>query len=437
MITTSRNFGLKALNTSSAPQIVAVSNQSATALSIAGAVISGASDFQVVGQTCASKLAANSSCTISVTFTPSAAEARSATLTLTDSAMNSPQTVSLSGNGSVAPPITEGLLFIPVTPCRVVDTRRANGAFGGPELASASSRSFAIPQGSCDIPASAAAYSLNVTAVANGPLEFLSIWPTGQSQPNVSTLNSWDGRTKANAAIIDAGTGGAVSVYVSDKAHVLLDIDGYFAPPGNTPSFAFYPTTPCRLVDTRRPTGPFGGPSMTAGETRSFAIPLATCNIPATAAAYPLNFTVVPHGTFGYLSTWPTGENQPLVSTLNAFTGAVTANSAIVPVGTGGAISVYATHPSDVVIDIDGYFGPEGSGGMALYILRPAARWTPEASARSSLLAGPWLSTSAVAGAVSRLRRKRWCQTQPLFRRRRSDTCHFGRTARHSLMYPR
>ncbi|HEX4773047.1 MAG TPA: hypothetical protein VH351_19595 [Bryobacteraceae bacterium] len=110
---------------------------------------------------------------------------------------------------------------------------------------------------------------------------------------------------------------------------------------------------------------------MTAGEARSFAIPSAACNIPATAAAYSLNFTVVPHGTFGYLSTWPTGQNQPLVSTLNAFTGQVTANSAILPAGAGGAISVYVTHPSDVVIDIDGYFGPEGSGGMALYSLAP------------------------------------------------------------------
>jgi hypothetical protein len=184
-------------------------------------------------------------------------------------------------------------------------------------------------------------------------------------------LNSWDGRVKANAAIVDAGTGGAVSVYVSQASHVVLDINGYFEPAGGTASLAFYPATPCRIVDTRNPAGPFGGPYMTAGKTRSFTIPAGTCNIPATAGAYSLNFTVVPRGTFGYLSTWPTGQPQPLVSTLNAFTGEVTANSAIVPGGSAGALSVYVTHDADVVIDINGYFGPEGSGGLALYSLQP------------------------------------------------------------------
>jgi hypothetical protein len=43
-------------------------------------------------------------------------------------------------------------------------------------------------------------------------------------------LNSWDGAVIANAAIVPAGTGGAVSVYVYSPADVILDINGYFAP---------------------------------------------------------------------------------------------------------------------------------------------------------------------------------------------------------------
>jgi sugar lactone lactonase YvrE len=379
VITPSLSFGSQNVNTTSAAQTVTVSNSSAVALSISSvSITAGSAFFSISANTCGSNLAANGSCSISVLFTPGAAGAVSGTLTLVDSAANSPQAVALtgtgvavSGGGGSPPPVTAGLLFVPVTPCRVVDTRLTSGPLGGPELANASSRSFPILQGACGVPASAAAYSLNVTVVTEGFLGYLSIWPTGQAQPYVSTLNSWDGRIKANAVIIDAGTNGAVSVYVSDKAHVILDINGYFAPPGDTAAFAFYPATPCRLVDTRQAKGPFGGPSMAAGETRSFAIPTTTCSIPTNAAAYSVNFTVVPHGTFGFLSTWPAGQNQPLVSTLNAFTGQVTANSAIVPAGTGGAISVYVTHASDLVIDIDGYFAPEGSGGMALYSLTP------------------------------------------------------------------
>jgi len=46
----------------------------------------------------------------------------------------------------------------------------------------------------------------------------------------VSTLNSWDGAVVANAAIVPAGTSGAISVYVTNRTHVILDINGYFAP---------------------------------------------------------------------------------------------------------------------------------------------------------------------------------------------------------------
>jgi hypothetical protein len=45
-----------------------------------------------------------------------------------------------------------------------------------------------------------------------------------------STLNSWDGAVVANAAIVPAGTGGAINICVTNRTHVVLDIDGYFAP---------------------------------------------------------------------------------------------------------------------------------------------------------------------------------------------------------------
>src|SRR4029079_18159998 len=88
----------------------------------------------------------------------------------------------------------------------------------------------------------------------------------------------------------------------------------------------------------------------------------AGCGAPANAAAYSLNVTVVPHGLLGYLTGWPTGQPQPLVSTLNSLDGTVLANAAIVPAGTGGAISFYAVNTTDVVVDINGYFAAPNSG---------------------------------------------------------------------------
>ena len=275
-----------------------------------------------------------------------------------------------SGNSNsitqdVGPP---ALLFVPVTPCRIADTRGANGLFGGPTLASGSTRNFAVPNSACGIPSTAAAYSLNVTVVPQQPLAYLTVWAAGATQPVVSTLNSTDGRIKANAAIVPAGTGGGVSIFVTDTTDVILDVNGYFVP---STGLAFYPVTPCRMVDTRGSVGSLAGPSMVGGEARTFPILSSTCNIPLTAQAYSLNFTAVPQGPLSYLTVWPAGQSQPGVSTLNAPTGSITANAAVVPAGANGSISAYATNNSDLIIDINGYFAPKGPGGVSLYTVTP------------------------------------------------------------------
>lgn len=261
--------------------------------------------------------------------------------------------------------------FVPVTPCRIADTRNASGPFGGPALASQSSRSFVIPSSSCGIPSTAAAYSLNVTVVPSGSLGYITIWPTGQAQPVVSTMNSLDGRIKSNAAIVPAGTGGAVSVFATDATNVILDINGYFVPVTTAGALNYYPVTPCRVADTRNSTGSLGGPSLAGNQTRSIPVLSSTCGIPSSAQAYSLNFTAIPQGALGYLSVWPAGQSQPLVSTLNAPTGTLTANAAIVPAGSGGAIDLFVTNTTNMVIDVNGYFAPAGTGGLSLYTLAP------------------------------------------------------------------
>ncbi len=255
--------------------------------------------------------------------------------------------------------VANSLSFYPATPCRVADTRGAVGLFGGPSLVGGQSRDFAIPSAGCSIPVTAKAFSLNVTALPlTGFLGYLTTWPSGQAKPLVSTLNSWTGKIVANAAIVPAGSNESVSVFVTDQANAILDINGYFGQPGNPGALSFYPIAPCRVADTRNAAGLFGGPKLDARATRSFAIPAGACNIPTTAAAYSMNVTVVPDGPLSYLTAWPTGSAQPGVSTLNSFDGSVVANAAIVPAGTGGAVSIFVTNPTHVILDINGYFAP-------------------------------------------------------------------------------
>jgi hypothetical protein len=266
--------------------------------------------------------------------------------------------------------LTPALRFVAATQCRVADTRNPNGPFGGPFMSAGSTRSFAIPNSTCGIPSTAQAYSVNVTVVPKVKLAYLTMFPCGQTQPFVSTLNS-DHRVKAAAAIVPAGTNGAVCIYVTDDTDVVLDINGYFVPATNPAALAFFPVTPCRLVDTRLAPEPLGGPSLQGNGARSFPVRSSSCNVPAAAQAYSLNFTSVPNGGLDYLTTWPTGQLQPPVSTLNAPTGAITANAAIVTAGTNGAISVFASNNSDLVIDINGYFAPPGPGGLSLINVAP------------------------------------------------------------------
>jgi hypothetical protein len=278
-------------------------------------------------------------------------------------------------NFSASPLVTtSGLLFISTPPCRVVDTRDAAepSGFGPPFLSGDAARSFSIPSGACGIPATAQAYSLNVTVVPDGELGYLTVWPTGQSQPLVSTLNSLDGDVQANAAIVAGGTGGALSVFATDDTDLVMDINGYFVPNTVSSGLGFYPMTPCRLADTRP-----GAAStiitgaLTGGTSTSLPILSSSCNVPATAQAYSLNFTLVPPAAVNYLTVYPTGESLPIVSTMNDPAGTVEANAAIAPAGVGGSIDVYVTQTTNLVVDINGYFAPVGEGALSLYTVPP------------------------------------------------------------------
>lgn len=291
------------------------------------------------------------------------------------------------------PAPTAGSRFVPMTPCRILDTRSPTGTFGGPFLLKGATRSVPLAASNCAIPADARAYSLNFTAVPLEGLGFVTAWPSGSPQPFVSTLNSADGSVVANAAIVPAGAGGGIGLYASNATDMVVDINGYFVDASRADALAFYPLTPCRVVDTRNPSGLLGGPAMSASAARSFPIAAAGCGIPSGSSAYSLNYTVVPQGPLAYLTTWPAGQPQPLASTLNSPQGRVLANAAIVPAGSGGSVAVFALSdaptPTDIVIDVNGHFAPPGPGGLSFYPVAPCRAVDTRPGQGTSGLFGP------------------------------------------------
>jgi hypothetical protein len=246
---------------------------------------------------------------------------------------------------------SSALAFYTVTPCRIADTRNATGPFGGPPLPANGTRTFPILSSACGIPATAQAYSLNFAAVPQGPLGYLTAWPTGKSQPTVASLNAPTGTVVANAVIVPAGTNGSVDVYATNATDLVIDIDGYFAPAGAS-GLSFYASAPCRVLDSRLPVGtpPFSN-------IKNVNVTGSGCSVPAAATAYVFNATAVPPASLGYITMWPQGQTQPAVATLNALDGAITSNLAIVPT-TNGSISVFAFNPTQLVLDLFGYFAP-------------------------------------------------------------------------------
>ncbi|MBI4907015.1 MAG: BACON domain-containing protein [Acidobacteria bacterium] len=285
--------------------------------------------------------------------------------------------------GSAALTITQaaalvpaGLRFVPLPPCRVMETRGQynfegrTGSFGPPALNAGEYRTLDLPASNvCSIPSTARAYVLNVTLIPVAGVNYATVSPAGETRPNVWTIRSPDGQVVANSTIVGAGSNGRIAVYTSDASDVVLDISGYFVDSNASNGLAFYPMTPCRVGDTRsqyRPTpGPFGPPALAARETRKFRIPATPyCQVPQ-AAAYSMTLTVLPGGPLAYLTAWPDGNPQPNVSNLNALGGRVLANNVIVPAGPDGTIDVFASDTTDLVLDINGYFAPDdGRSGL-------------------------------------------------------------------------
>ena len=131
------------------------------------------------------------------------------------------------------------LVFVGMTPCRVVDTRSGQGLpgqFGPPSLVPGASRTFPIQSSaSCTIPSVAQAYSFNITVVPSTPFGFITAYPTGQPVPLAATL-VWDhGALTSNAAVVTGGTSGSIDVFTNSATDIVIDINGYYAPQSGTP----------------------------------------------------------------------------------------------------------------------------------------------------------------------------------------------------------
>ena len=269
-----------------------------------------------------------------------------------------PPTSSSTSTATSCSPSSQTYEFYPLTPCRVADTRSGSGfppELGPPSLQAQHATRPPILSSSClSGITNPLAYSFNFTVVPNPKgqkLGYLTVWPSDQQQPTVSTLNNPTATVVANAAIVPAAPDGDIDVYAYNSTDLIIDINGYFAAPrAERPLAVSHRAVP-------RARHPHQQRQAVGRDRRSVNVEGSVCAPPASAQAYVFNATVVPPGKMPYLTLWPDGQPQPVVSTLNAYDGAVTSNMAIVPT-TNGHIDAYAAGLTQLILDISGYFAP-------------------------------------------------------------------------------
>jgi len=128
---------------------------------------------------------------------------------------------------ALQPPVGGTARFFTLSPCRVIDTRTTHT----PALAGGGQRAFFLA-GSCGVPSTAKAVSINVTITSPTTQGDLRLFPGGVGAPLVSTINFTPGQTRANNAVLQVGGGTTATIVVQNDApgtvQFIMDVNGYF-----------------------------------------------------------------------------------------------------------------------------------------------------------------------------------------------------------------
>ena len=227
----------------------------------------------------------------------------------------------------------EGSRFVPVDPVRLVDSRYPAGIDG--PLLDGIPRGFQVVGGT--VPAEATAVVFNVTVTGQTSSGYVTISPTADATPSVSTLNIPRGDTRANGTTVALNDKGrAVAVFNGtngSRANLIVDIMGYYVP--GTDGATYFPRQPTRLLDTRVGTGL--SHLFASGLPRSLQV-AGQNGIHDQAVAVTANVTMVDQTSGGYVTVGPDVDGSPSTSTLNAPLGDVRANGVTVALDGDGRL---------------------------------------------------------------------------------------------------
>ena len=228
--------------------------------------------------------------------------------------------------------------YVPITSRRVLDTR-AGGGRVGPSASIDASLGIDVPAGSLVV--------VNLTGIGATAPTHVTMWPTGQAQPETSNLNLVTGAANANLAMVRPGVGGKVTVANhAGSTDLVVDVLGWFVPDSGV-----VPIGPTRLIDTRTGQGPLGA----AG-----TLDVATGGFPGPGGTALVNLTGIQTASASFVTAWDAAATRPATSNLNLVAGQAVANVALVARSAGAIRLFNSAGHADLVVDALAWFPPDG-----------------------------------------------------------------------------
>ncbi len=248
--------------------------------------------------------------------------------------------------------------FNPVSPTRVFDTRAGSPPYvrhvakakvgpGAPLEVQLTDLPGLVPGSGVGV------VSMNVTSTQSQSDGFVTVSPCTTADA-VSSVNFQGGDDVANLVLARVSAAGTVCFNASTPTDLIVDINGWFAAPSG-----FTSVNPARVADTRAGTAALRDVPKTRlvpGATLTVKLTDLPGLVPATGVgAVALNVTSTRSTGDGYLTVSPCGSTN-VVSNVNFQSGLDRANAVLTPVSTAGTICVTASQPTDVIIDVSGWF---------------------------------------------------------------------------------
>jgi len=251
-----------------------------------------------------------------------------------------------------------GYYYSPLTPTRVLDTRKPIGVPSAAEVAAGGTVRLKLA-GVDGVPLAAGAVTLTATATNATAGGYVTVYPDGGARPKVSSLDLDKGQTVANTVTTEVGSDGYVDLYngTGGSIDLVADLQGFYAADGNPYTQL---TQSVRALDTRTSAAVPSGGTVKVNLGSYSGITAAMLNLTVTGAMGG-----------GYITAYPDGGTMPIASNLNFGKGQTVANEAVVRVGSDGYVDFTNTSSGTVelIADLNGYFST--GAGSAFVPLTP------------------------------------------------------------------